>query len=229
MANVYEEIDALKARMSVVESDISDLTIDFQLTVPSQLEQGNDLNDLTEGMYYIPTAAISNTLLNLPVTGNTGIVEVFTAGTNGQLIQRFTPCIKNSLIIYEREFYSNAWGNWSIIDLTDTGWKTLPLVDGIQTYGGSVPQYRRIGKVVSIRGAVKNVLATGPLATLPEGCRPAYSVSYVQNTSMRSTTCAMYARMLVGANGVIQVQAISDGAEFAADKWFPIHCTFMID
>lgn len=46
---------------------------------------------------------------------------------------------------------------------------------------------------------------------------------------MRSATCAMYARMLVGANGVIQVQAISDGAEFAADKWFPIHCTFMID
>lgn len=113
-------------------------------------------------------------------------------------------------------------------DLTDTGWVTLPLADGIQAYGGA-PQYRRIGKVVSIRGAVKNVLAAGPLATLPEGCRPAYSVSYVQNTSMRSTTCAMYARMLVGSNGVIQVQAISDGAAFAADKWFPIHCTFMID
>ena len=114
-------------------------------------------------------------------------------------------------------------------DLTDTGWNALPLADGIQAYGGSVPQYRRIGKVVSIRGAVKNVLAAGPLATLPEGCRPTYSVPYVQNTSMRSTTCAMYARMHVGSNGVIQVQAISDGAAFAADKWFPIHCTFMID
>lgn len=113
-------------------------------------------------------------------------------------------------------------------DLTDTGWNPLPLADGIQVYGGA-PQYRRIGKVVSIRGAVKNVLAPGPLATLPEGCRPVYSVSYVQNTSMRSTTCAMYARMLVGADGKIQVQAISDGAAFAADKWFPIHCTFMID
>ena len=113
-------------------------------------------------------------------------------------------------------------------DLTYTGWITLPLADGIQAYGGA-PQYRRIGKVVSIRGAVKNVLAPGPLATLPEGYRPAYSVSYVQNTSMRSTTCAMYARMLVGADGKIQVQAISDGAAFAADKWFPIHCIFMID
>lgn len=113
-------------------------------------------------------------------------------------------------------------------DLTDTGWNMLPLADGIQAYGGA-PQYRRIGKVVSIRGAVKNVLAAGVLATLPEGCRPAYSVSYVQNTSMRSSTCAMFARMLVGADGKIQVQAISDGAAFAADKWFPIHCTFLID
>ena len=113
-------------------------------------------------------------------------------------------------------------------DLTDTGWNTLPLADGIQAYGGA-PQYRRIGKVVSIRGAVKNVLATGVLATLPEGCRPTYSVSYVQNTSMRSSTCAMFARMFVGADGKIQVQAISDGAAFAADKWFPIHCTFLID
>jgi hypothetical protein len=114
-------------------------------------------------------------------------------------------------------------------DLTDTGWNTLPLADGIQAYGGSIPQYRKIGKIVSIRGAVKNVLAAGVLATLPEGCRPTYSVSYVQNTSMRSSTCAMFARMLVGADGKIQVQAISDGAAFAADKWFPIHCTFLID
>lgn len=113
-------------------------------------------------------------------------------------------------------------------NLTDTGWKTLPLTDGIQPYGGA-PQYRRIGKVVSIRGAVKNVLGTGSLATLPEGYRPTYSVPYVQNTSMRSSTCAMFARLIVGVDGVIQVQAISDGAAFAADKWFPIHCTFLID
>ena len=113
--------------------------------------------------------------------------------------------------------------------ITDTGWLNLPLADGIQAYGGSTPQYRKIGKLVAIRGAVKNVLAPGPIATLPVGYRPTYSVPYVQNTSMRSTTCAMYDRMIIGADGVIQVQAISDGAAFAADKWFPLHCTFLID
>ena len=113
--------------------------------------------------------------------------------------------------------------------ISDTGWLNLPLADGIEAYGGSTPQYRKIGKLVAIRGAVKNVLAPGPIATLPVGYRPRYSVPYVQNTSMRSTTCAMYDRMIVGADGVIQVQAISDGAAFAADKWFPLHCTFLVD
>lgn len=112
--------------------------------------------------------------------------------------------------------------------ISDTGWLNLPLADGIQPYGRA-PQYRKIGKLVAIRGAVKNVLAPGPIATLPVGYRPTYSVPYVQNTSMRSTTCAMYDRMIVGADGVIQVQAISDGATFAADKWFPLHCTFLVD
>lgn len=112
--------------------------------------------------------------------------------------------------------------------ITDTGWLNLPLADGIQPYGGA-PQYRKIGKLVAIRGAVKNVLAPGPIATLPAGYRPTYSVPYVQNTSMRSTTCAMYDRMIIGVDGVIQVQAISDGAAFAADKWFPLHCTFLVD
>lgn len=113
--------------------------------------------------------------------------------------------------------------------ITDTGWLNLPLVDGVEAYGGSTPQYRKIGKLVAIRGAVKNVLVPGPIATLPVGYRPTYSVPYVQNTSMRSTTCAMYDRMIIGADGVISVQAISDGAAFAADKWFPIHHTFLID
>ena len=42
--------------------------------------------------------------------------------------------------------------------ITDTGWLNLPLADGIQPYGGA-PQYQKIGKLVAIRGAVKNVLA----------------------------------------------------------------------
>lgn len=229
MSDIYADIATLQEQMAEVQSDVSDLKIDVGLMQPAQLEEGDDLNALSEGVYYIPTATIGNTLLNMPVTGITGIVEVFTAGANGQIIQRFTPCLKNSLTIYEREFYGNAWGDWSFSDMTDSGWQTLSLADGIEAYGGSVPQYRRIGKIVAIRGAVKNVLAAGPIATLPAGYRPSFSVPYVQNTSMRSTTAAMFTRMIVGANGVIKIEAISDGAEYSADKWFPIHCTFLID
>lgn len=113
--------------------------------------------------------------------------------------------------------------------VTDSGWLTLPLTEGIQSYGSSVPQYRRIGKIVIIRGAVKNVLASGVIATLPEGYRPTYSVPYVQNTSMRTGNFAMFSRMLVGSDGKIRVEAITDGATFSTDRWIPIHCVFMID
>jgi len=113
--------------------------------------------------------------------------------------------------------------------IPDSGWLNLPLADGIQAYGGSTPQYRKIGKLVILRGAVKNVLISGPIGTLPAGYRPTYSVPYVQNTSVRTGNFAMVSRMIVAANGVISVQAISDGAEFGAEKWFPIHCMFMVD
>lgn len=111
----------------------------------------------------------------------------------------------------------------------DSGWKTLPLADNIETYGGSVPQYRKIGKLVIVRGAVKNVLASGVIAILPAGYRPAYSVPYPQNTSLRIGNFAMFSRMIVGSDGRIRVEAITDGAEFTADRWIPINCVFAID
>ena len=110
----------------------------------------------------------------------------------------------------------------------DSGWLTLPLADGIQPYGGA-PQYRKIGKIVTIRGAIKNVLGTGVVATLPAGYRPTYSVPYVQNTSLRTGNFAMFTRMIAGTDGGIRVEAISDGAVFAADKWFPLNCVFAVD
>ena len=114
--------------------------------------------------------------------------------------------------------------------VNDTGWITLPLADGIEVYStGVVPQYRKIGKVVAIRGAIKNVLASGTVATLPSGYRPSYSVPFVQNTSMRTGDFAMFSRMIVGSDGNIKVEAITDGAEYAANKWMPLHCVFMID
>lgn len=113
--------------------------------------------------------------------------------------------------------------------ITDTGWLTLPLAEGICDYGGSTPQYRKIGNVVFVRGAVQNVLDKNTVvAALPEGCRPSVSHNYIQNTSMRPSYLGMNARLAVKSNGDIVVETISDGACYGEDKWFPLHTDFAI-
>lgn len=115
--------------------------------------------------------------------------------------------------------------------VTDSGWITLPLADGIQPYNdtGAVPEYRRIGDICFIRGAVKGVTSVGTVGMLPAGFRPTKSVSIVQNTSMLSTTRAQFVRLLVGVDGAVKIEAISDGASLAEDKWFPLFGSFVVN
>lgn len=114
---------------------------------------------------------------------------------------------------------------------TDTGWIDLPLDSGIQAYNsGQTPKYRKVGKIVFLRGAVTNVANRDTtIATLPVGFRPAsISYPYVQNTSIRTGNFAMFSRLIVGTDGRIRLEAISDGAAFG-NKWFPITCNFVIE
>lgn len=115
--------------------------------------------------------------------------------------------------------------------ITDSGWITLPLTSGIQPYNdtGAVPEYRKIGNICFIRGSVKGVTAVGTIGTLPVGFRPTKSVSIVQNTSMLSTTRAQFVRLLIGVDGAIKIEAVSDGASLAEDKWFPLFGSFVVD
>ena len=114
---------------------------------------------------------------------------------------------------------------------TDTGWIDLPLDSGVQAYNSNqTPKYRKIGKIVFLRGAVTNILERNTIiGTLPAGFRPAtVSHPYIQNTSMRTGNFPMFSRIIVGTDGIIKLEAISDGAAFG-NKWFPINCCFVIE
>lgn len=203
MATIYEEVETLKTQMADVQEELGALSIDVQLMQPAQLEEGDNLNALSEGVYYIPTAAISNTLLNLPVTGSTGIVEVFTSGVNGEIIQRFTPCLKSSLAVYERKYYDGSWGSWNA-GLADSGWIDLTLNSGWQltSYATDVPQYRKIGKLVILRGLVDATSSVnGDIATLPVGYRPGRGA---YNRFVVSHHTNEYAAISVSADGKIK-------------------------
>ena len=113
----------------------------------------------------------------------------------------------------------------------DSGWRTLPLSEGIEPYNeANTPQYRKIGKLVIIRGTVKGVTARNTvIGNLPVGYRPTKANPYVQNTSLGSGNVATQTRVTVTTTGDIKLEAISSDAVFGADKWFPIATMFLID
>lgn len=115
--------------------------------------------------------------------------------------------------------------------LDDSGWMDLPLADGIKKWSDvNTPQYRRIGKLVFIRGAVKGITERNiVLGTLPEGFRPSIAAPYPQHTSMRTGNFAMFSRLQVSVNGEVKLEAITDGAAYDPTKWFPIGTVFAID
>ena len=78
------------------------------------LQTGQDLNAILEpGFYAIPTTAISGTLLNKPWTNTaTGSLVVLREGNGMQKCQIMHKGSKEDGCIFERSYYTNAWGAW---------------------------------------------------------------------------------------------------------------------
>jgi hypothetical protein len=140
------------------------------------LEPDTDLNDVRTPNTYVGANASNNRYGNCPLTAGTFTLEVISAGENGQVLQRLIKCDKNAPCVYERFYYTNAWGAWA------GGWITASLNSAFTMYGTSVsdnqPRYRKDGRLVEVRGVVAPTSAiTGsttiyPIFTLPEGYRP---------------------------------------------------------
>lgn len=81
------------------------------------LTEGQDLNDVLEpGFYSIPTTAVSGTLLNKPYTAtSTGSLIVLREGNGVQRAQILHVASKPNGAIYERCYYSGAWGEWKTV------------------------------------------------------------------------------------------------------------------
>lgn len=110
----------------------------------------------------------------------------------------------------------------------DSGWKTLPLATGIIAYSDAqTPQYRKIGPVVYLRGAVKGITTLSKIiGTLPEGFRPSKAKAYVQNTSAQDSY-PHFTRVLAQADGDIEIQYSTN--DISATTWFRIDTEFLVD
>lgn len=117
-------------------------------------------------------------------------------------------------------------------EIKDSSWENATLTSAFKTYGSDTsPEYRKIGKVVEIRGQVSPNSAiesggTATIFTLPEGYRPSKTVfTLCQGSGKNSwlltianTGDVMFARYGTSAN-----------AQCPTNAWLPFSATFTID
>lgn len=198
------------------------------------LEEQTDLNDIRTPNMYVGENTSTSEYGNCPLTSGTFTLEVISSGTNGQVLQRITKCDKYAPCVYERVYYTNAWGPWT------GGWIYPTLSSGFVMYGTSAadnqPKYRKDGRIVEIRGVVAPTSAIAgstsiyPIFTLPEGYRPD---SPIYATCQGSGNCVWL--LSVKTNGEVGHSRYRNGdtAATAAAKtassdgaWLPFHVTY---
>lgn len=233
MANVYDDVAELQAQMATMQSTVA--LLNSRLTNVEALDgqmliEGTDLNTLECGRYIIPTVAVAQSLLNAPTGAGsyTGMIEVYCGGSGGQKIQKYTVCRKEEKLYFERCYYSNSWGAWKVFDATDTGWVGLTLASGVVAYAPTqIPQCRKIGKTVYIRGGVKGIVNDNTLVgTLPAGYRPTRVVHFLQNKTASGNT-PMAARWKIESDGDI-IMVFSE-TQSEATHWYGLDTSFLVD
>lgn len=196
------------------------------------IEPGTDLNSILTPNVYAGENANTNNYGNCPITNGTFIFEVMSAGPNGQLLQRLTVCDKTKPAVYERFYYTSAWGEWY------GGWIYPTIGSDFIMYGSdetaNKPRYRKDGRLVEVRGVVKpsvNLPKEGDgstvsytIFTLPTGYRP---VSPVYIVCQGSGNCTWL--LQVNSNGNVTFSRYRNGntnATADTGTWLPFQVTF---
>ena len=142
---------------------------------------------------------------------------------------------------YLRRFGSNMYDNYTILDkgnfddVMDSGWFYGGAIgDGFSIYADDTQvQYRKIGKIVHIRGVVKPTsdiagsTTSYTLFTLPEGYRPSVPV-YARCQGSSANTWLLS----ITAAGAVRFSRYGYGSTYVtatAGTWLPFDVTFFID
>ena len=175
--------------------------------------------------------------------------------TSGALRNNLQPCNTNNNCVIGYGSYNAGEGATNIygktISLTyddlklngtsyDSGWKTPSISSSLKNYDSNAVnalKYRRVGKIVDIRGAVSpantSALANGNSVTaftLPTGYRPSYTRTYI---FQGSGLCIFMVQVQSGGAVTIaryrNVGSTSYPTSVATGTWLPISATFTID
>lgn len=83
----------------------------LQPTLPAE----TDLNTVLTPNVYSGLNITNNTYYNVPFTKGSFTLRVEAAGPSGQIKQTITVCDKSSARIWERFYYTSAWGDWKCV------------------------------------------------------------------------------------------------------------------
>lgn len=79
------------------------------------LAAGTDLNDILTPNIYSGQNITNISYTNAPFTKGSFTLRVEGAGPNGQIKQTVTVCDKTSARVFERFYYTSAWGDWKCV------------------------------------------------------------------------------------------------------------------
>lgn len=79
------------------------------------LPAGTDMNTLLTPNVYSGRNITDNAYSNVPFTKGSFTLSVEAAGPNGQIKQTITMCDKSSARVWERFYYTSAWGTWKVV------------------------------------------------------------------------------------------------------------------
>ena len=221
-------------------------TIVKKVVSPQEIPVNSDLNDYTEaGFYYCGGNTISQTLTNNP-TSDAFSLLVEKNGVGDGVKQTYTTYRANSHHTYVRTMYTddwtdpshptNVWGSWQLY-FQDTGWQDLSFASGFNHFWTEQKaQYRRIGKIVHIRGAIKNTNEISAndtkvkMATITDAtCRPSQEIHYIQQgsgTGVHLITIFTNGEVNISRN---RLTGTSGYSKIGAGSWLNIEHTFFVD
>lgn len=155
---------AVSVGKRIEESELFDVGLQARFVGGFQnivLDKYNDLNAVLIPNTYVSVNKGATEYANCPIAAGTFVLEVMSAGAEGQVFQRLTTTFKDGAQgTYERHYFQGSWGAWTCVFSGDTGWIDLTLQSGI-SYGSEMGYLkgRRKDGVLYIKGDVKGINA----------------------------------------------------------------------
>lgn len=130
--------------------------------MPMRLVNGTDFDEIVKTGIYIGNAA-DGEYVNGPITSGTFVLEVSSAGAEGQLMQRYSYCNKTAYRAWARFYYANTWGDWQPCE-GFTAFNTTGYSGQIRFANQMMIQWGRVSIAPDAANQTKSVNITYPIA-----------------------------------------------------------------